>query len=60
MKIGDMVRLGPDYPDRVGIITKILTENEHGPLEVEVMIKARPKWWEDKMLNGAAVVRVRQ
>jgi predicted transcriptional regulator len=41
MKIGDLVRLGPTYPDRIGIITRVFSEDEQGPLDVEVLIKGK-------------------
>ncbi len=39
MKVGDFVRLAPDYPGYIGVITRVLREDEYGPLDVEVLIK---------------------
>jgi hypothetical protein len=46
MKVGDLIRLGPDYPDYVGVIVRILTEDDYGPLDVEVLIKDKLEKWE--------------
>jgi len=46
MKVGDLIRLGPDYPDCIGVIMQILTEDEHGPLDVEVLIRDKLEKWE--------------
>ena len=46
MRVGDLIRLGPDYPDYIGVIVGILTEDDYGPLDVEVLIKGRLEKWE--------------
>ena len=45
MKVGDMIRLSPDYP-HVGIIARILTEDDQGPLDVEVLTVGKLEQWE--------------
>ena len=46
MKAGDLIRLGPDYPDYIGVIVRILTEDDTGPLDVEVLIRGKLEKWE--------------
>ena len=46
MKVGDLIRLGPDYPDYIGVIVRILTEDDTGPLDVEVLIRGKLEKWE--------------
>ena len=45
MKVGDMIRLSPDYP-HIGVIARILTEDDQGPLDVEVLIRGKLEQWE--------------
>ncbi len=47
MKVGDLIRLGPSgYRDYIGVITKILSEDEHGPIDVEVLTRDGLETWE--------------
>ena len=46
MKVGDLIRLGPDFPDYIGVIVRILTEDDTGPLDVEVLIRGKLEEWE--------------
>ena len=46
MKVGDLIRLGPDESQPIGVIAKILTEDDHGPLDVEVLIGGKLEKWE--------------
>jgi len=47
VKVGDLIRLGPSgYRDYIGVITQILSEDEHGPLDVEVLTRDGLETWE--------------
>ena len=46
MKVGDLIRLSPAYPDYIGVITQVLTQDEHGFLDVEVLTRDGLESWE--------------
>jgi hypothetical protein len=46
MKVGDLIRLSPAYTDYIGVITQVLREDEHGPLDVEVLTRDGLESWE--------------
>ena len=46
MKVGDLIRLSPAYPDYIGVITQGLYEDEHGFLDVEVLTRSGLESWE--------------
>jgi len=46
MKVGDLIRLSPAYTDYIGVITQVLCEDEHGPLDVEVLTRDGLESWE--------------
>lgn len=46
MKVGDLIRLGPVDSEPIGVIVQILTEDDHGPLDVKVLIGGKLESWE--------------
>jgi hypothetical protein len=47
MKVGDLVCLCPTaHPDTIGVVTEILTRDQDGPLDIEVLYKGQIEWWE--------------
>jgi hypothetical protein len=47
VKVGDLICLCPvAYPDTIGVVTQILTRDQHGPLDVEVLSDGRIESWE--------------
>jgi len=46
VKVGDLIRLSPAYTDYIGVVTQILCEDEHGPLDVEVLTRDGLESWE--------------
>ncbi len=46
MKVGDLIRLSPAYPDYIGVITQVLREDERGFLDVEVLTRSGLESWE--------------
>jgi len=46
VKVGDLIRLGPVDSEPIGVIVQILTEDDHGPLDVKVLIGGKLESWE--------------
>jgi hypothetical protein len=47
MKVGDLVCLCPiSYPDTLGVVTEILTQDQDGPLDIEVLHNGQIERWE--------------
>ena len=47
MQVGDLICLCPvAYPDTTGVLLKILTRDQHGPLDVDVLSDGRIETWE--------------
>jgi len=47
VKVGDLICLCPvAYPDTIGVVTQILSRDQHGPLDVKVLSRGRIEFWE--------------
>jgi len=47
MKVGDLICLCPvAHPEAIGVVTEILSRDQHGPLDVKVLSRGRIEFWE--------------
>ena len=46
MKVGDLIRVAPDYPDHIGLVVEIIYRDQYGPLEIKVLTNGRIEKWE--------------
>jgi hypothetical protein len=46
VKVGDLIRLHPGKYDQIGVVVEIVCQNQHGPLDVKVLVNGRIEKWE--------------